>query len=174
MDSFEDGATLTLPNQVLRYKSTGEYYRWDGEFPKTVSSGSTPETAGGVGLGAWVSVGDASLRSQLSDPDGATKYPDLQIARWRDTFDPRGWNAKGDGVTDDTSALNGVLNAAPVGQKINGNGKTYKVTSLPDISRFINTRFVYERIPGQPLYYASEEFVQGELFKITDTPYYNA
>nr|MDN1587777.1 hypothetical protein [Escherichia coli] len=31
MDSFEDGATLTLPNQVLRYKSTGEYYRWDGE-----------------------------------------------------------------------------------------------------------------------------------------------
>lgn len=70
MDSFEDGATLTLPNQVLRYKSTGEYYRWDGEFPKTVSSGSTPETAGGVGLGAWVSVGDASLRSDLADDDG--------------------------------------------------------------------------------------------------------
>lgn len=174
MDSFEDGATLTLPNQTLRYEANGEYYRWDGEFPKNVPAGSTPETSGGVGLGAWVSVGDASLRSQLSDPDGATKYPDLQIARWRDTFDPRGWNAKGDGVTDDTSALNGVLNAAPVGQKINGNGKTYKVTSLPDISRFVNTRFVYERIPGQPLFYASEDFIQGELFKITDTPWYNA
>lgn len=66
MDSFEDGATLTLPNQVLRYDATGEYYRWDGEFPKTVSSGSTPETAGGIGLGAWVSVGDASLRTELS------------------------------------------------------------------------------------------------------------
>lgn len=174
MDSFEDGATLTLPNQTLRYEANGEYYRWDGEFPKNVPAGSTPETSGGVGLGAWVSVGDASLRSQLSDPDGATKYPDLQIARWRDTFDPRGWNAKGDGVTDDTSALNGVLNAAPVGQKINGNGKTYKVTSLPDISRFVNTRFVYERIPDQPLFYASEDFIQGELFKITDTPWYNA
>ena len=174
MDSFEDGATLTLPNQTLRYEANGEYYRWDGEFPKNVPAGSTPETSGGVGLGAWVSVGDASLRSQLSDPDGATKYPDLQIARWRDTFDPRGWNAKGDGVTDDTSALNGVLNAAPVGQKINGNGKTYKVTSLPDISRFVNTRFVYERIPGQPLFYASEDFIQGQLFKITDTPWYNA
>ena len=70
MDSFEDGATLTLPNQVLRYESTGEYYRWDGEFPKTVPSGSTPETAGGVGLGAWVSVGDASLRSDLSKETG--------------------------------------------------------------------------------------------------------
>lgn len=70
MDSFEDGATLTLPNQTLRYKATGEYYRWDGEFPKTITAGSTPETAGGIGLGAWVSVGDASLRSALAAPGG--------------------------------------------------------------------------------------------------------
>lgn len=70
MDSFEDGAILTLPNQVLRHEATGEYYRWDGEFPKTVSSGSTPETTGGIGLGAWVSVGDASLRSDLNNDDG--------------------------------------------------------------------------------------------------------
>lgn len=69
MDSFEDGATLTLPNQVLRYEATGEYYRWDGDFPKTVSSGSTPETSGGVGSGAWLSVGDGSLRSDLSSTD---------------------------------------------------------------------------------------------------------
>lgn len=65
MDSFEDGATLTLPNQVLRYEATGEYYRWDGGFPKTVPAGSTPESAGGIGLGAWVNVGDATLRSEL-------------------------------------------------------------------------------------------------------------
>lgn len=70
MDSFEDGATLTLPNQVLRYEATGEYYRWDGEFPKTVSSGSTPETAGGIGAGAWLSVGDATLRGDLNKNDG--------------------------------------------------------------------------------------------------------
>lgn len=71
MDSFEDGATLTLPNQVLRYEATGEYYRWDGEFPKTVSSGSTPEASGGVGVGKWLGVGDASLRSDLiSDTAG--------------------------------------------------------------------------------------------------------
>ena len=71
MDSFEDGATLTLPNQTLRHEATGEYYRWDGEFPKTVQSGSTPETAGGVGLGAWVSVGDATLRGNLAGDNGS-------------------------------------------------------------------------------------------------------
>ncbi|MCE9882773.1 phage tail protein, partial [Hafnia paralvei] len=57
MDSFEDGNTLTLPNQVLRLKATGEYYRWDGTFPKVVPAGSTPESTGGIGLGAWLSVG---------------------------------------------------------------------------------------------------------------------
>lgn len=70
MDSFEDGATLTLPNQILRYEATGEYYRFDGDLPKTVPAGSTPETSGGVGLGAWVSVGDASLRSDLAGDSG--------------------------------------------------------------------------------------------------------
>lgn len=70
MDSFEDGATLTLPNQVLRYEATGEYYRWDGEFPKVVPAGSTPDSTGEVKLGAWVSVGDASLRGDLSKETG--------------------------------------------------------------------------------------------------------
>lgn len=172
--SFEKGFNLTVWNEVLLWEEEGEYYRWDGTLPKDVPAGSTPETSGGIGLGAWVSVGDAALRSQIANPEGAILYPELHRARWLDEKDVRGWGAKGDGVTDDTAALTSALNDTPVGQKLNGNGKTYKVTSLPDISRFINTRFVYERIPGQPLYYVSEEFVQGELFKITDTPYYNA
>ncbi|MEC6280662.1 phage head-binding domain-containing protein, partial [Escherichia coli] len=45
------------------------------------------------------------LRQQLEDQDGAKKYPELQISRWRDDCDVRGWGAKGDGITDDTSAL---------------------------------------------------------------------
>lgn len=69
VDSFEDGATLTLPNQVLRYKATGEYYRWGGAFPKLVPTGSTPASTGGVLSSAWVGVGDASLRSNLSSVD---------------------------------------------------------------------------------------------------------
>ncbi|HAW5390769.1 TPA: hypothetical protein JLY95_004475 [Escherichia coli] len=75
MDSFEDGAILTLSNQTLRYEANGEYYRWDGEFPKIVPAGSTPDSTGEVKLGAWVSVGDASLLARLksnSAGDGAS------------------------------------------------------------------------------------------------------
>jgi len=71
MDSFQDGATLTLPNQVLRWKKPdgdGEYYRWDGEFPKNVNPDSTPQSAGGIGDGAWLSVGSAVL----TELDGST------------------------------------------------------------------------------------------------------
>ncbi len=74
VDSFQEGATLTLPNQILRWKlpdGDGEYYRWDGEFPKVVDHDSTPATSGGIGPGAWVSVGDAALRSMLAASNGA-------------------------------------------------------------------------------------------------------
>lgn len=45
------------------------------------------------------------LRQQISDPDGATKYPDLQIARWKDDVDVRAWGAKCDGVTPDSASV---------------------------------------------------------------------
>lgn len=68
LDSFEDGANLTLPNQILRWKSNGEYYRWDGNFPKAVVAGSIPDSSGGIGNGKWLSVGAAAL---ASPQDGA-------------------------------------------------------------------------------------------------------
>ncbi|WP_447515644.1 phage head-binding domain-containing protein [Escherichia coli] len=34
------------------------------------------------------------LRQQIEDPEGAGKYPSLQMARWRDEHDIRGWGAK--------------------------------------------------------------------------------
>jgi hypothetical protein len=71
-DSFEDGAALTLPNQALRLEATGEYYRWDGGFPKVVPAGSTPNSTGGIGTGKWLSVGDAVLRSMLASSSGAS------------------------------------------------------------------------------------------------------
>ncbi|EKB01285.1 endonuclease/exonuclease/phosphatase family protein [Proteus mirabilis] len=70
LDSFQKGAEITLPNQVLRDEVTGEYYRWDGELPKSVPVNSTPDSSGGVGVGSWLSVGDATLRGALSQAEG--------------------------------------------------------------------------------------------------------
>ncbi|HFM1813861.1 TPA: hypothetical protein ACG6OL_003139 [Escherichia coli] len=114
--SFEQGYTLLTPNTVLQLESNGEYYRWDGDWsqPKVVPPGSTPESAGGVGQGKWVGVGDAVLRGQISDPDGANKYPELQMARWRDEGDIRGWGVKMDGTTDNTANLNLCLSESRV------------------------------------------------------------
>lgn len=64
--SFEKGFDVITWNEVLLCEEDGDYYRWDGTLPKNVPAGSTPETSGGIGLGAWVSVGDAALRSDLS------------------------------------------------------------------------------------------------------------
>lgn len=127
--SFEQGATLDTPNTVLQLESNGEHYRWDGDWsqPKVVPPGSTPESAGGVGPGKWVGVGDASLRGQLSDQDGVEKYPEIQMSRWRDEGDIRGWGAIGDadeaGTSgrDDTAAIQAALNSGKKKLKIPAN-----------------------------------------------------
>ncbi|ELY6274205.1 hypothetical protein ACT47M_000812 [Cronobacter muytjensii] len=71
VNSFQAGATITLPNQILKDTSSNEYYRWDGSLPKVVPAGSTPESTGGTGVGAWISVGDSALRSMLASISGA-------------------------------------------------------------------------------------------------------
>lgn len=70
--SFEKGFNITTWNEVLLWEEDGAYYRWDGTIPKNVPAGSTPESSGGIGLGAWVSVGDAAVRTMLSSPSGST------------------------------------------------------------------------------------------------------
>ncbi len=89
IDSFQQGADLpnnelTQRNHILRDETTGEYYRWDGDLPKQVPAGSTPQSTGGIGKGAWVSVGDAALRSNLSSPSGSSFiYPCPDVATLR-------------------------------------------------------------------------------------------
>lgn len=66
--TFTTGATINNPNEVLLNTADGEYYKWTGSFasgPKVVPANSTPAGTGGVGPGAWVGVGDASLRAML-------------------------------------------------------------------------------------------------------------
>ena len=69
--TFKEGGVLTNPNDIIFDHATGERYNWNGALPKPVPAGSTPESTGGIGKGAWVSVGDASLRSDIKNGDGS-------------------------------------------------------------------------------------------------------
>lgn len=72
--SFQAGGTLTLRNNILLNTADGNYYSWGGNLPKVVASGSTPATAGGLGISAWVLRADTSLRNEL----GSAAYVDIQ------------------------------------------------------------------------------------------------
>lgn len=105
--SFALGTTINVKNERLEYQ--GGLYRWDGALPKVVAPGSTPQTTGGVGVDNWIGVGDAALRGQISDPNGATLYPEWQIARWRDEGDIRGWGARTT-LADNTTYIQNAIN----------------------------------------------------------------
>ncbi|HIC2891900.1 TPA: hypothetical protein ACW0UQ_004900, partial [Enterobacter hormaechei] len=84
--TFQAGATLTTPNQILKDETDGEYYRWDGSFlpsGKVVPNGSTPGTTGGVGVGAWLSVGDSTLRQFIDSTYRTTGYSKVQNATFQ-------------------------------------------------------------------------------------------
>ena len=75
--SFDAGVTVNAKNELVVF--TDGKYRWDGALPKEVPAGSTPKTYGGVGTGAWVSVGVKSLSDNLSNPNN-DNYGDALIA----------------------------------------------------------------------------------------------
>ena len=70
--SFEEGATANSATDAVWHIAGGQCYTWGGDLPKTVASDSTPDATGGIGLGAWGSVGDATLRSELSSNSGSS------------------------------------------------------------------------------------------------------
>ena len=123
IDSFQEGADITLPNQALRDEDTGEYYRWDGALPKHVDAGSTPSTTGGIGIGAWVGIGDAALRTMLADSSNpgsgdalvAVKQPYTNaVARTQhdvnaDYVSVKDFGALGNGSTNDTNAFKSAI-----------------------------------------------------------------
>lgn len=97
------------------------WYSWGGALPHAVAPGTDPTSVAG-----YVPRTDVVLRGQISDPDGAEKYPELQIARWRDEGDIRGWGA-----------LPGLANAAVTTAAINATyasraGKTVKIPQVDD------------------------------------------
>lgn len=134
--SFQDGGVLRSLNDTLLDKSTIPYqeYVWSGDsstLPKVVPAGSTPATTGGVGIGAWLSVGDASLRSNLaSSEDGkgdsllCVKQPFTNSSsrtQHDKNFDRVSildfLGVKGDGVTDCTAGIQFAANYSKLSGK---------------------------------------------------------
>ncbi|EHM40218.1 hypothetical protein [Hafnia alvei] len=70
--TFLNGATLESERDFIWDDNSKSWYYWTGAFSKEVPAASTPESTGGIGVGKWLSVGDASLRSELAQPDGSS------------------------------------------------------------------------------------------------------
>lgn len=144
--TFQDGATLTSPNQILKDTTDGEYYRWDGSFlpsGKVVPNGSTPGATGGVGVGAWISVGDSSLRTMLLTESGSSMvgyrnkgtYSVLQTVR--DKLD-RIYYASDYGVlTTNTAAVN-TINAQNMLNDLSGKSNITRIVFADQGTVFVN------------------------------------
>lgn len=131
---FSLGASLSSRSEVLLWPSDqggdGFYYQWLGAFPKNVAAGSTPATSGGIGGGAWLSVGDGRARSKV--------------------YDIRMFGAVLDGVTDDTAAWNRAENYSVIwpgmksritGQIRRGRGTTLQGAGRTQSMFVIDTAF---------------------------------
>ncbi|WOJ29006.1 hypothetical protein R1917_13700 [Citrobacter koseri] len=72
--TFQGGAVINSAGDIIQDETTGAWYRWDdlATLPKTVPSGSTPDSSGGTGVGKWLAV-DVSdvLRGDLAKQTGA-------------------------------------------------------------------------------------------------------
>ncbi|MGO2304380.1 MAG: hypothetical protein ACTH5W_06720 [Providencia sp.] len=88
--TFQGGAEINALNETVLWQlpdGDGEYYKWLGPLPKNVPENSTPLSTGGIKTeanpnGLWVSVGDASLRTDMIQGNGellGLYYNDTQI-----------------------------------------------------------------------------------------------
>lgn len=71
-NTFLAGASLASRTDFIWDEESKSWYYWSGGLPKDVPAASNPDSTGGIGSGAWVAVGDASLRAILASSDGTS------------------------------------------------------------------------------------------------------
>lgn len=89
------------------------------------------------------------------------------VDKLSDTVSVKDFGAKGDGVTDDTS---GVVTAASSGLRCTGLGRTYRVSSVPDVGRL--TDFSYKK--GNLVFGTSDWFSDVKAVKVSNLGAYTA
>jgi hypothetical protein len=113
--SFEEGATLANPGEALVQLSNQRFYVWQGGFPKTVGTGSTPASTGGIGAGAWLDVtnsesiqsGNFLDHSKLINRNSANSHTAAAISYSGGTVESR-LNALGNASNRNVAVVNGV------------------------------------------------------------------
>ncbi|MBJ9817982.1 hypothetical protein I5679_13930 [Citrobacter koseri] len=113
--TFQGGAVINSAGDIIQDETTGAWYRWDDltTLPKTVPSGSTPDSTGGTGVGKWLAV-DVSdvLRRELALPTGAEQigYGDVTVAE-RLSYVVYITNADPTGSTSAVAAIQAAIDA---------------------------------------------------------------
>lgn len=104
-DTFTSGVTVNTRNELV---SDGTYlYRWAGDLPKVVPPSSTVDTTGGLFSTAWIQ---------------------LKLV----TLTPKSFGAVGDGITDDTLAVQAFIENTS--GDIDLGGHTYLVSKNPALA----------------------------------------
>ena len=131
--SFEEGGSLTGLTDVLWCQADGKYYSWGGVLPKKVPAGSTPSSSGGISASAWI---DKRLSPNAFKQSGTGAVPRTMLDKAREVVSVKDFGAVGDGVTDDTGAIQAAILSLPStgGTLIFPNGE-YKVTSGFTVSK---------------------------------------
>lgn len=127
--NFTDGGEVQSKSQaVLMFNGDGTYssYLWGGALPKQVPPNSTPESTGGISQSSWISNG--------------------RIDKSRPEF----YGAIGDGVNDDTAAIQELFNSQ---RRIDMSGnKNWVISSevvIPDRTEvYFGSSIITANVPG--------------------------
>lgn len=69
--SFAAGGVANSAKDLFYYAADKYWYYWNGSFPKTVASGTSPSSTGGVSSSAWLPMSDAVLKALLLSTSGS-------------------------------------------------------------------------------------------------------